>query len=757
MYEDSEQDIWNEKTKERLAKLRAEYTAREDTESSLVPTKRSPINKVKGSVEIKKKQRSLSKTSKRQERNASNLFTSQPSSTLSTESYDCSTEKSLFKSIVGSEGSHTYANSEILTGSSKALLVFAESNGAKVNAIEIEDKFNDTFVTESLSEDISSRAEDMLNQLDIDLISDEMEIDDNENYLESNVATTELIRATESGLETVDAKVESRANENKFTQKTGSTREGSNIGTLNIKFETVFDSKKLIKTKSILAKSNTNISDTFVESTSTTVELAEVKSTNVETQESRNIKDPSTWSALFSYTKGISVENSPKPKKTYPTTHGINRSASPFAKQNRWSHGPVYCSVVTGNLVIQQLRVNDRYVKRLPMDEEVEIEGTGVKVTLIDANHCPGSVLFLFKDKLANGETMRYLHTGDFRACPRQILHSAIRQPANPEIDVLYLDTTYLNPSYSFPAQELVVNAIIQLVKKAAKNGKLLPMKSNRNTKKQQQDKSQLSLTQWIKCKPQSPSNNDTGSFGVSSEKAADLKLPTTDISTHKEEEQTRLKGSKILVLVGAYLIGKEKVFHGIARALDSKIYALDSKRKILLCQENPELESLLTHNPHEASVHVVSIKLLKLESLLAYLKELEPTFKYVMAFRPTGWSFRSSEDLKAVGNDITQEILNKASPYTMDSITPSYHSPTCQIFEVPYSEHSSFRELAAFVMSLNVKKIIPTVNNGSEKSRNEMEVWLNQWQNAKKRKKVEVVPYPDANYCKYHGKRLVL
>ncbi|CAG8461808.1 4399_t:CDS:2, partial [Acaulospora morrowiae] len=412
---------------------------------------------------------------------------------------------------------------------------------------------------------------------------------------------------------------------------------------------------------------------------------------------------------------------------------------------SKWSHGPIYCSAVTANLVVQQLRVNDRYIKRLPLNEEIEIEGTDINVTLIDANHCPGSVLFLFKDKLASGEIMRYLHTGDFRACPRHVLHSAVRQSINPEIDILYLDTTYLNPSYCFPAQEQVVNAIIDFVKKVVKNGEPLPMKQNKNKKNQQRDKSQLSLTQWITRKSQSSSDGVDPTRRVISgeilERGLSANEPTME---HKEQEQVRLEGSKILILVGTYLIGKEKVFQGIARALNSKIYASDSKRKILLCQENPELTSLLTNDPREASVHVVPIKLLRYDSLQAYLKDLEPTFKYIMAFRPTGWSFRSSEEVKVTDKSNTQDILNKTSAYTMDSISPSNNSRTCQIFEVPYSEHSSFRELAAFVTSLNVKRIIPTVNNGSERSRAEMESWLNQWQNNKINKKIDVVPYPD-------------
>src|SRR6201996_5604006 len=75
---------------------------------------------------------------------------------------------------------------------------------------------------------------------------------------------------------------------------------------------------------------------------------------------------------------------------------------------SHWSHGPIYCSKVTANLVRQQLRVDPKYVVDLEFDETVEVPGTnGVKVTMIPANHCPGSSLFLFEKvtgKKQNGE-----------------------------------------------------------------------------------------------------------------------------------------------------------------------------------------------------------------------------------------------------------------------------------------------------------------------------------------------------------------
>ena len=90
---------------------------------------------------------------------------------------------------------------------------------------------------------------------------------------------------------------------------------------------------------------------------------------------------------------------------------------------SHWSHGPIYCSKVTANLVRQQLRVDPKYVVDLEFEKTVEVQGTtGVKVTMIPANHCPGSSLYLFEKavgKKFNGQpkVQRILHCGDFRAC----------------------------------------------------------------------------------------------------------------------------------------------------------------------------------------------------------------------------------------------------------------------------------------------------------------------------------------------------
>jgi DNA cross-link repair 1A protein len=53
------------------------------------------------------------------------------------------------------------------------------------------------------------------------------------------------------------------------------------------------------------------------------------------------------------------------------------------------------------------------------------------------------------------------------------------------------------------------------------------------------------------------------------------------------------------------YFTGKEKVFLGIAEALDCKLWAHSDKRKVLECIDNPIINERLTDKQWEAHVHV--------------------------------------------------------------------------------------------------------------------------------------------------------
>ncbi|CAI8057517.1 5' exonuclease Apollo [Geodia barretti] len=85
-------------------------------------------------------------------------------------------------------------------------------------------------------------------------------------------------------------------------------------------------------------------------------------------------------------------------------------------------------------------------------------EKVSVSVTVLDANHCPGSAMFLFE-----GYFGRILYTGDFRYSPTMSALSQLIQSR--PVDLLYLDNTYCHKSCTFPPRETVTEEIINLIR----------------------------------------------------------------------------------------------------------------------------------------------------------------------------------------------------------------------------------------------------------------------------------------------------
>ena len=97
---------------------------------------------------------------------------------------------------------------------------------------------------------------------------------------------------------------------------------------------------------------------------------------------------------------------------------------------------PIVCSSVTKRLLIYKLKVRESLISTLDVGETKKFGDC--LVTALDANHCPGSVMFLIQ--LTTGLTA--LHTGDFRASPEMESLPEFWQSTF-GVDVLYLDTTY--------------------------------------------------------------------------------------------------------------------------------------------------------------------------------------------------------------------------------------------------------------------------------------------------------------------------
>ncbi|KLT45132.1 hypothetical protein CC85DRAFT_322715 [Cutaneotrichosporon oleaginosum] len=401
----------------------------------------------------------------------------------------------------------------------------------------------------------------------------------------------------------------------------------------------------------------------------------------------------------------------------YFLTHNHSDHYTNLSKS--WRHGPIYCSETTANLVVLMLGVEPQWVHGIPDDIPYTIPNTGgVTVTLIEANHCPGSSIFLFEGRqtahagdssfrsayVGSKRVFRYLHCGDFRACPKHVLHPAV---ARAPLDTIYLDTTYLNPQYCFPPQPLVIEACAQLAKKIAFDERSVTM-----------------MEGWLKKHPS------------------------------MEGKAPKPKG-RVLVLVGTYSIGKERIVKAIARALDSKIYADERKRGIIRAQADPELHAMMGDDPRECQVHIVPLWNVQLERLEPYLDMLHPHFERVLAFRPTGWTYRQpagANTLPDVNFVIQRDQARNFSDISLRPIRGS--SRQYMMFGVPYSEHSSFFELTCFSLSApGNPKIIATVNVHSERSRQKMRKWFEKWAAEKARRKERgqpaIVPYREENYVR--------
>ncbi|KAG7011065.1 DNA ligase 6, partial [Cucurbita argyrosperma subsp. argyrosperma] len=127
-----------------------------------------------------------------------------------------------------------------------------------------------------------------------------------------------------------------------------------------------------------------------------------------------------------------------------------------------WCKGIIFCSDVTARLLLEVLKVPLPFVQSLPLREPVVIDGC--EVILIDANHCPGAVQFLFKIPSADEKFERYVHTGDFRFCDSMIIDPVLKTFIGS--DAVFLDTTYCNPKFIFPSQDESIEYIVNMIQK---------------------------------------------------------------------------------------------------------------------------------------------------------------------------------------------------------------------------------------------------------------------------------------------------
>ncbi|XP_056130723.1 5' exonuclease Apollo [Lampris incognitus] len=128
-----------------------------------------------------------------------------------------------------------------------------------------------------------------------------------------------------------------------------------------------------------------------------------------------------------------------------------------------WSHWPIYCSPITAKLLKLKLQVKEQWIHPLELDEPYilpldDIGKERLTVTLMDAKHCPGAVMFLFQ-----GYFGCILYTGDFRYTPSMLREPCLR--TNTTIDVLYLDNTNFDPARTLPSRQRATQQIKEIIR----------------------------------------------------------------------------------------------------------------------------------------------------------------------------------------------------------------------------------------------------------------------------------------------------
>ncbi|XP_065851646.1 uncharacterized protein [Euphorbia lathyris] len=140
---------------------------------------------------------------------------------------------------------------------------------------------------------------------------------------------------------------------------------------------------------------------------------------------------------------------------------------------SRWNRGPLYCSRQTANLFpprFPEFDLNLLHIVDVGVWHSISVVSpssgsqTVLRVLPIDAHHCPGAVMFLFK-----GDFGCLLYTGDFRweatnerdKRGRALLLDAIKED---RVDILYLDNTYCNPSFDFPPREVAAKQVVDII-----------------------------------------------------------------------------------------------------------------------------------------------------------------------------------------------------------------------------------------------------------------------------------------------------
>jgi hypothetical protein len=315
-----------------------------------------------------------------------------------------------------------------------------------------------------------------------------------------------------------------------------------------------------------------------------------------------------------------------------------------------WNKGLIFCSQITASLVVQVLNVTEALVVSLPMGESIRIDG--VDVILVEANHCPGAVQFLFKvpnesSESGSQECYRYVHTGDMRYASFMKEDASLGEFVG--ADAVFLDTTYCNPKFIFPSQKESVGYVADTVFRLMQGG------DHDGSECNDKDVEGLGLPanlqekngdgeQQMDTDPEGVNGDGTGDEPGSIRKAG--MVDDDDIYDMARRGVMASCNKSTLFLISTYVIGKEKILTAVAKQCGCLLYVTERKLSILKCL-NLEDMGIFTTDPTATNVHIVGWSFLgetwpyfrpnfgNMEKFVT-----ESGFSRVVGFVPTGWTY---------------------------------------------------------------------------------------------------------------------
>ncbi|GLJ32775.1 hypothetical protein SUGI_0660000 [Cryptomeria japonica] len=154
-------------------------------------------------------------------------------------------------------------------------------------------------------------------------------------------------------------------------------------------------------------------------------------------------------------------------RKAYFLTHLHLDHIDGFS--SKWRRGPLYCSALTASLLAIKFPAFDKTLIHILEVGSPSLVSLGsvemlLEVTPIEAHHCPGAVMYLFR-----GKSGCELYTGDFRwevqgQSSRIGKEQLLTALGGEKVLYLHLDNTFCNPCFEFPPRSVAAEKVVNII-----------------------------------------------------------------------------------------------------------------------------------------------------------------------------------------------------------------------------------------------------------------------------------------------------